>query len=191
MFGIIVWILIIYCIVKYRRNQAGQNGYGNGANMGDMPPIDSRPAQNQPSNNRQQQYYNPQQYNSSQQYNNPQPEYYKPHQPIETKTTNVSEKKSNVSEAKTESSEAESGSTLAYLEEKARQDAREHAREKREETMRLNKNYGGLRAAERRYDGDSIPRGKRCIKCSYCGAENLVPTNMREKYSCYFCREAL
>lgn len=171
MFGIIVWIIIIFCIVRYRRNQAGQNGYGNWTNMGDMTPIDNRPMQNQPSNNGQQ-YYNPQ---------------------LQTgqKTTNVSEKKSNLSEVKTDTSGTEPGSTLAYLEEKARQDAREHAREKREETMRLNKNYGGLRAAERRYDGDSIPRGKKCITCAYCGAENLVPANMREKYSCYFCREAL
>lgn len=183
MFGIIVWIIIIFCIVRYRRNQAGQNGYGNGTNMGDMPPIDNRPMQNQASN-------------SGQQYNNPQSKYYNPHQyynPQQTvqKTTNVSETKVNVPEVKTETLETEQGSTLAYLEEKARQDAREHAREKREEAMRLNKNYGGLRAAERRYDGDSIPRGKKCITCAYCGAENLVPTNMREKYSCYFCREAL
>lgn len=177
MFGLIFWIIIILCIVRYRRNQAGQNGYGNGTNMGGMPPIDNRPMQNQPSNNGQQ-------YNNPQQYYNPQPKYYNPQKLTETKTTNVSE-------VKAEASEAEPGSTLAYLEEKARQDAREHAREKREETMRLNKNYGGLHAAERRYDGDSIPRGKKCITCAYCGAENLVPTNMREKYSCYFCREAL
>ncbi|MDE7282994.1 MAG: hypothetical protein K2N85_05355 [Lachnospiraceae bacterium] len=185
MFGLIFWIIIILCIVRYRRNQAGQNGYGNGTNMGGMPPIDNRPMQNQPSNNGHQQYNNPQQYY------NPQPKYYNPQQQTGQKTTDVSEMKSNLSGAKTEASESEAGSTLAYLEEKARQDAREHAREKREETMRLNKNYGGLRSAERHYDGDSIPRGKKGITCAYCGAENLVPTNMREKYSCYFCREAL
>lgn len=185
MLGLIFWIIIIICIVRYRKNQLGQNGYGNWTNMEDMPPIDNRPMQNQPLDNGQQQYKNPQQYY------NPQPKYYNLQQQKGQKMTNVSEAKSNVSEVKTEASEAESGSTLAYLEEKARQDAREHAREKREETMRLNKNYGGLRAAERRYDGDSIPRGKKCITCAYCGAENLVPTNMREKYSCYFCREAL
>ncbi|MDE6748217.1 MAG: hypothetical protein K2K21_04020 [Lachnospiraceae bacterium] len=179
MASIVFWILIIYCIVRYRRNQSGQNGNGNGTNMGDMPTINNRPTQNQSSNYGQRQY------------NNPQPAYYNPQKLTETKTTNVSDTKPKLSEVKTEASEAEPGSTLAYLEEKARQDAREHAREKREEAMRLNKNYGGLRAAERRYDGDSIPRGKRCITCAYCGAENLVPTNMREKYSCYFCREAL
>lgn len=185
MLGLIFWIIIIVCIVRYRRNQAGQNGYGNGRNMGDMPPVDNRPIQNQPLNNGQQQYNNPQP-----KYYNPQ-QYYNPKQQTGQKTTNVSEKKTNLSEAKTETSEAEPGSTLAYLEEKARQDAKEHAKEKWEETKRLNKNYGGLRAAERHYDGDSIPRGKKCITCTYCGAENLVPTNMREKYSCYFCREAL
>lgn len=185
MLGLIFWILIIFCIVRYRRNQAGQNGYGNGTNMGNMPPIDNSTIQNQQSNSGQQQYNNPQpKYYNPQQYNNPQ-------QQTGQKTTSVLEVKSNVSEVKTETSEAENSSTLAYLEEKARQDAREHAREKREEAMRLNKNYGGLRAAERHYDGDSIPRGKKCITCAYCGAENLVPTNMREKYSCYFCREAL
>lgn len=177
MFGLIFWIIIILCIVRYRKNQAGQNGYGNGTNMGNMTPIDNSTIQNQPSN-------------SGQQYNNPQSKYYNPQQTVQ-KTTNVSETKVNVPEVKTETPETEPGSTLAYLEEKARQDAREHAREKREEAMRLNKNYGGLRTAERRYDGDSIPRGKKCITCAYCGAENLVPTNMREKYSCYFCREAL
>lgn len=184
MAGLIFWIIIIFCIVRYRRNQFGQNGYGNGTNMGDEPRIDNRPVQNQPSNNGQQN-------NNPQQYYNPQPKYYNPQQQTGRKTTNVSEAGTNASGAKTEASEAESGSTLAYLEEKARQDAREHAREKWEETKRLNKNYGGLRAAERHYDGDSIPSGKRCIVCAYCGAENLVPTNMREKYSCYFCREAL
>lgn len=185
MLGLIFWIIIIFCIVRYRRNQAGQNGYGNGTNMGDMPPLDNRQVQNQPSNCGQQQSNNPQQYYNSQ------PKYYNPQQQTVPKTTDVSETKTNVSEVKAEASEAAPGSTLAYLEEKARQDAKEHAREKWEETKRLNKNYGGLRAAERRYDGDSIPRGKKCITCAYCGAENLVPTNMREKYSCYFCREAL
>ncbi|MCM1252935.1 MAG: hypothetical protein NC321_08940 [Clostridium sp.] len=83
------------------------------------------------------------------------------------------------------------GSTMAYLEEKARQDEIEHAKEKQEETRRLYRNAGGLRAAERLYEGDGVPNGKRCVICDYCGAENLVPTASREQYSCYFCREAL
>lgn len=103
---------------------------------------------------------------------NTQQPYYQPKQPVEQNVT-------------------ESGSTLAYLDEKAKQDAMEHAKEKQEEAMRLNKNYGGLRVAERRYEGSSIPSGKKCIVCAYCGAENLIPTMPRERYSCYFCREAL
>lgn len=85
----------------------------------------------------------------------------------------------------------EKGSTMAYLEEKARQDAAEHAREKWEETRRLNQNYGGLRVAQRLFEGDSVPGGQKCVVCGYCGAENLVPMMPREKYSCYFCREPL
>lgn len=91
----------------------------------------------------------------------------------------------------TQASESETGSTMAYLEEKARQDAEEHAREKQEETQRLHKNFGGLRVAERLYEGSSVPNGKRCIVCGYCGAENLVPMMPREHYSCYFCREQI
>ena len=82
-------------------------------------------------------------------------------------------------------------STTAYLMEKAEADAREHAKEKYEEQKRLYETRGGLAVAERFLDGDSIPQGKRCVNCSYCGAENLVPMMPRTKYSCYFCREAL
>ena len=82
-------------------------------------------------------------------------------------------------------------STTAYLMEKAEADAREHAREKFEEQKRLNETRGGLAVAERYLDGDSIPQGKKCINCGYCGAENLVPMMPRTKYSCYFCREPL
>lgn len=82
-------------------------------------------------------------------------------------------------------------STMAYLEEKARQDAAEHARDKWEENRRLHQNYGGLRVAERLFDGDTVPSGKKCAVCGYCGAENLIPMIPRERYSCYFCREPL
>lgn len=87
--------------------------------------------------------------------------------------------------------EPKEGSTMAYLEEKAKQDAAEHAREKWEETKRLNQNYGGLRVAQRLFEGDSVPGGQKCVVCDYCGAENLVPMMPRERYSCYFCREPL
>ena len=90
-----------------------------------------------------------------------------------------------------QSQASQQGSTMAYLQEKAKQDEIEHAREKQEEARRLHQNYGGLRAAERLYEGDSVPNGKRCVVCAYCGAENLIPMASREKYSCYFCREPL
>lgn len=82
-------------------------------------------------------------------------------------------------------------STTAYLMEKAEADAREHAKEKMEEQRRLQNARGGLAVAERLYDGDPVPQGKRCIVCGYCGAENLVPMMPRTSYSCYFCREPL
>lgn len=82
-------------------------------------------------------------------------------------------------------------STTAYLMEKAEADAREHAKEKMEEQRRLQSTRGGLAVAERLYDGDPVPQGKRCVVCGYCGAENLVPLASRMGYSCYFCREPL
>lgn len=82
-------------------------------------------------------------------------------------------------------------STTAYLMEKAEADAREHAKEKYEEQKRLYETRGGLAVAERYLEGDSVPQGKKCINCGYCGAENLVPMMPRTKYSCYFCREPL
>lgn len=82
-------------------------------------------------------------------------------------------------------------STTAYLMEKAEADAREHAKEKFEEQKRLYETRGGLAVAERYLEGDSIPQGKKCVSCGYCGAENLVPMIPRQKYSCYFCREPL
>ena len=85
----------------------------------------------------------------------------------------------------------ESESTLAYLEEKARQDAIEHEMEKREEARRLYESSGGLRPAGRLYEGDRVPNGCKCVACGYCGAQNLIPVGARERFSCYFCREPL
>lgn len=82
-------------------------------------------------------------------------------------------------------------STTAYLMEKAEADAREHEREKYEEQRRLYESRGGLAVAERFLDGDSIPQGRRLVRCGYCGADNLIPTAARTGYSCYFCREPL
>ena len=88
-------------------------------------------------------------------------------------------------------SENEPESTLAYLEEKARKDAMEHEMEKREEARRLYESSGGLRPAQRLYEGDGVPNGCKCVACGYCAAENLVPVSSRERFSCYFCREPL
>lgn len=82
-------------------------------------------------------------------------------------------------------------STTAYLMEKAEADAREHERETYEEQRRLYESRGGLAVAERFLDGDSIPQGRRLVRCGYCGADNLIPTAARTGYGCYFCREPL
>lgn len=82
-------------------------------------------------------------------------------------------------------------STTAYLMEKAEADQREHAREKYEEQKRLYETRGGLAPAERYLDGETIPQGRKCVICGYCGAENLIPIVPKTKYSCYFCREPL
>lgn len=83
------------------------------------------------------------------------------------------------------------GSTTEYLKQKALMDELDHQKEDREEELRVNRAAGGIKAAERLYEGDSVPNGKRCVRCSYCAADNLVPANSWEKYSCYFCREPL
>ena len=144
--------------------------------------IKQRKAQGTQSGNQNGQY--PQQNISSQQrYQN------KPQQM--QKTRQVTNSQPVQKSGQTQANEPKTASTMAYLEEKARQDAVEHAREKQEEAQRLHKNFGGLRVAERLYEGDTVPNGKRCIVCGYCGAENLVPTIPRERYSCFFCREPI
>jgi len=47
------------------------------------------------------------------------------------------------------------------------------------------------RIALRLMEGDPVPEGYVCVRCHYCGAENLVRRNSRDYHSCYFCREAL
>ncbi|MCM1046953.1 MAG: hypothetical protein NC433_00815 [Clostridiales bacterium] len=162
--SIIFWIILLIWIVMNRRVNSRRNDNGNGTNMDRTPRIDNRTMQNNPAN--RQQPYNKQQKSQQQ-------------------------RPQAAAKADVEDTEPEAGSTMAYLEEKARQDAMEHAREKREEARRLNITYGGLRAAQRCYEGDSVPSDKKCIVCSYCGANNLIPQAARERYSCYFCREAL
>ena len=85
------------------------------------------------------------------------------------------------------SSSSSSTSTTAYLERKAKEDARDHAQEKREE-----QETGGRMVGVRYYEWDSIPKGNRVVKCSYCGAENLISERYKpNRYTCYFCREIL
>ena len=86
---------------------------------------------------------------------------------------------------------AKGEATTAYLAKKAQEDAREHAKDKWEEEKRLRETRGGLAVAERHFEGDPFPEGKRCLVCGYCAAENLVPMVPRTRYSCYFCREPL
>lgn len=105
--------------------------------------------------------------------------------------TKASEQTPTVVKPAVKETKEDGKSTTAYLKEKAEEDARQHAKEKFEEQKRLYETRGGLAVAERYLDGDLIPQSKRCVKCGYCGAENLVPMQPRTRYSCYFCREAL
>lgn len=83
-------------------------------------------------------------------------------------------------------------STTEYLRQKALEDQREHEEEARLEAMRLHRETGGRRAAQRHYDGDSIPNGMHLVKCGYCGAENLIGDHQKQSdFTCYFCREIL
>ena len=159
----VVWTLFIVFIV-YRLYYRKKDPNGNEKNTGRPPTISATPPR-------------------------PRIEQKNTSQRIEKKDT--SQRAYQKKEPFVKPQDAEESSTMAYLNEKARQDEAEHAREKREEMERLHKNYGGLRVAERHFDGDPISGGKRCVVCSYCGAENLVPMVPREQYSCYFCREAL
>lgn len=82
-------------------------------------------------------------------------------------------------------------STTEYLQYKANLDAQAHRKEKYQEWQRARQETGGLPAAKRLYEGDSVPNGMWKVKCSYCGADNLVPEETRQRYTCYFCREEL
>lgn len=93
---------------------------------------------------------------------------------------------------KNASRSVDSSSTTEYLRQKAIEDEKEHAQQARKEAMRLHRETGGRSVALRHYDGDSIQKGMRLVKCSYCGAENLLPEyKKQEEFTCYFCREIL
>jgi len=82
-------------------------------------------------------------------------------------------------------------STLDYLNEKARQDQREHAIEKMEERKRASEKYGNRPVGGRYLLGDPIPQGMKIVCCEYCGAENVVKIGYRGDRDCYFCRTRL
>lgn len=183
MFGGIIWIIVVACIC-YR--------------------VYSRRMGNPPENNQRGQSSNPQgQIQTSQRQRTIQtrpfvqppqagqiPQAKPLVQPAQAKQMPQAKAQKKSAESQTKS-ENEPESTLAYLEEKARQDAMEHEMEKREEARRLYESSGGLRPAQRLYEGDSVPGGCKCVICGYCAAENLVPVSTRERFSCYFCREPL
>lgn len=88
--------------------------------------------------------------------------------------------------------EEEDISTTEYLRQKALEDQQEHEEQARLEALRLHRETGGRRAAQRHYDGDSIPKGMRLVRCGYCGAENLIGNyDKQSDFTCYFCREIL
>ena len=165
-------IIIFIAVVVYKRYQRlKQDGGVKGNNSLPNTTVTTPPAHN----------------NSAQ----PQPTQSRPvrttvqNRPVQTSTQQKSAK------AAIQDAKEDGNSTTAYLMEKAEADAREHAKEKFEEQKRLYETRGGLAVAERYLEGESIPQGKRCVNCGYCGAENLVPMIPRTKYSCYFCREPL
>lgn len=91
-----------------------------------------------------------------------------------------------------QSGTTEDMSTMEYLNQKAMEDAREHQKEERQEEIRLQGRSGGRMTAMRYMDGDGIPKGMHPVVCGYCGAENLVADHRKQsECSCYFCREEL
>lgn len=81
--------------------------------------------------------------------------------------------------------------TMEYLNEKSKQEAKDKLMEKQRVDYQKRQEMGNKLIGERLYLGDQVPNGKMLRKCSYCGADNLVPFGTREKYLCYFCREII
>jgi len=110
-------------------------------------------------------------------------------------TTATTSKASNVTNNKITSDkpadERVEKSTMDYLQEKAKADQIEHAKEKFEEAKRLDAVHGRKPAAGRYMLGDPIPHGHKIIYCPYCAAENIVPNLYYGDKSCYFCRTHL
>ncbi len=88
-------------------------------------------------------------------------------------------------------SEPPKHSTMGYLHEKAKQDEEEHRKEEAETARKMRQRSDGRTPGRQLLLGDPVPANCRCVICGYCGAENLLPLNSRDRYCCYFCREAL
>lgn len=180
--GLIFSCIVLFIIIQSVKKSASQNGGAANRKTGDtvsksrMPAATNTPyrSRNTSQNTLQNTSQNTSQYASQ---NAPQ-----------NTSQYISQSKSLMPE-KTEGNST--NSTTEYLAQKAKEDAVEHAREKYEEQKRLQESRGGLAVAERLIEGDSVPRGKQCVICGYCAAENLIPMVPRGRYSCYFCREPL
>lgn len=85
----------------------------------------------------------------------------------------------------------------AYRERKAQMKADLHKSSYSEVEQRLKSSNGGKyreihRNAAKNGDNGCMPdRGEKAVRCSYCGANNIIPLNANVKYNCYFCREEL
>lgn len=84
-----------------------------------------------------------------------------------------------------------SNSTMDYLDQKAREDQKQHEAEKLKQQIKMRMKYGDAKFGQRHILGDEIPSGMYFISCGYCGAENLLPSGQKKEYNCYFCREEL
>ncbi|MEG1848233.1 MAG: hypothetical protein RRX92_05560 [Lachnospiraceae bacterium] len=101
--------------------------------------------------------------------------------PVQNKTVMSDEK----------STEKREHSMMDYLSDKAdkEQESQDKERHAAEAARVISDN--GARAAERVIDGESIPMDRVKKRCGYCGADNMIPRNSHEPYTCYFCREML
>lgn len=85
----------------------------------------------------------------------------------------------------------------AYRERKAQMKADLHKSSYSEVEQKLKSSNGGKyreihRNSAKNGDNGYMPnRSEQAVRCSYCGANNIIPRNANVKYNCYFCREEL
>ncbi|MCR5418778.1 MAG: hypothetical protein K6E84_07675 [Lachnospiraceae bacterium] len=86
----------------------------------------------------------------------------------------------------------EGKSTTEMLAEKAKQDQIEHRKEQYEHAQFEKKYYNDYHYARRYLLGDPIAASDKLVYCPNCAAENLIKIHENPgKYNCYFCREKL